>query len=98
VTFLPSRRVSGQPGSWDYSASGSNITNFGDHLGITSAGDRTWVLWTDDRSPTGLAIRIYGVTIGPVPTAVAVSGFRAEIVNGRTVLRWRVDDPSGLVG
>jgi hypothetical protein len=98
VTFLPSQRVSGQPGSWDYQPGGSDITNFGDHLGITSSDDRTWVLWTDDRPPTGLAIRIYAVTIGPVPTAVAVSGFRAEVRSESVILRWNVADPTGLVG
>src|SRR5258706_7566067 len=77
-TFLPSRRLSGQSGSWLFAAD-ATVTNVGDHLGITASGDRTWVLWTDDRGIPNQLVDIYGVTIrAHVATAVAVSGFRAQ--------------------
>lgn len=99
VTFLPARRLSGQPGSWQQIAGTSDATNIGDHLGLAATGDRAYVLWTDARGMPGDLADIYGVSIQPEPaTAVAVSGFRAEPGNAGVSLLWSVADPAGLLG
>src|SRR5207237_7925507 len=86
-------------GSWNFYATGSNITNIGDHLGVATSGSRAWVLWTDDRGPAGLYVRIYGVRIDQdIATPVAVSGFRGDAGSRGVSLRWTVSDASGLAG
>jgi hypothetical protein len=98
VTFQPAVRLSSQSGSWQFLADGS-ATNIGDHLGVTASGDRTWVLWTDDRGVPNQRVSIYGATIrNEIPTAVAVSGFRAEPGSGGVSLRWSIADPARFTG
>ena len=53
LTFGQPVRVSEQTGNWcraAYLFSGGLYSNFGDYLGVTSAGNRTFALWPDGRN------------------------------------------------
>jgi hypothetical protein len=95
VTFLPSQRVSTQSSPWNFSDLFVS-TNVGDHLGFTASGNRVYTLWTDAR---GTDADVYGATItSDGSTAVAVSGFRAELEAASVRLAWLVSSATEITG
>lgn len=53
VTFSAPLRVSTQTGNWckaDYTFEGGLFSNFGDYIGVTSSGNRTYTAWPDGRN------------------------------------------------
>jgi FlgD Ig-like domain len=93
-SFLPSQRLSGQPSPWQYSGGGPNI---GDHLGLATAGARTFVVWTQVAAPD--TVDIHGVTITTDPaTGTTIARFVVEPGINAIALSWLVADASELLG
>ena len=84
-SFAPAVRVSGGSSYW------SNINNgVGDHLGLAAEGGKAYVVWTG--IPPSTYADIMGAVISDIPTAVLVSGLRAESRDRSVALHWWVSD------
>ncbi len=83
-TFRPAAKVS------EESSQAVNNWTVGENLGLAAFGEKVYVLWA--RVPSGASSDIYGAVITDFPTAVLISGFRAEESGGRHELRWRASD------
>jgi FlgD Ig-like domain len=93
-SFRPSQRLSASPGEWQFSGGGPNL---GDHLALTSEGNRTMVLWTQVAPPD--LVDIHGVVITTDdPTGTAISRFDAAPSGASIALTWTVADARELIG
>src|SRR5262249_49780154 len=94
-TFMPSRRLSTQSGSWQIYVSTSYATNIGDHMGLAAWGDRVICCWTQMGRPD---VDVFATFIDPAPTPILLRGFQAERIDGAVQLLWSISKDNDLIG